>query len=157
MKTSNVLAALATPLATALLIASASSAKAETGSASEQRSAQSFGEAHIVPLRAVSPAQAKKMTGVYRMSDGRGMSLKRQGVWIQADLDCEPLTRLLASGDGQLRAPDGRMSMRFDFKGECDGADVTVTLLADRRQTATHAPTCTDNDGAWEMIPRRPC
>jgi hypothetical protein len=81
------------------------------------------------PLRGVFPAEADNVVGAYRMSDGRGMLLTRRGNSISASLDGEPLARLLSAGNGQLRATDGHMSMRFDIDAIQGETHVTLTLL----------------------------
>jgi len=84
------------------------------------------------PLRGLNPSEGEAITGEYKMSDGRSMKLRQRGRVIVADLDGEPLTRLLAqtSASGvQLQAADGSMLMKFSDNDADTARNVTVTLV----------------------------
>ena len=81
-------------------------------------------------LRGVSPFLGETVAGHYRMFDGRIMVLKQRGSTIVANLDGVPLTPLMATSNGGLRAAND--SMRISFAPAKDDTTlVTVSLRVD--------------------------
>lgn len=83
-------------------------------------------------LRGVSLFLGETVAGHYRMFDGRIMVLKQRGSTIVANLDGVPLTPLMATSNGGLRAANDSMRISFaPANAKDDTTLVTVSLRVD--------------------------